>query len=797
MKKVLTRILAFILALNSILMLGGCSSKSNQILSLGQWLNMVNSTFGMESYTNDEPYFKNINKDNEYFKDFQIAVEWEVIDKDEDIDPQKNLKWREALVTLVNVGEFLPIDSSYSEKVDYAIKHFDMSIRDYWMDRDIDAESAMKLLYIAQEQWANKKYEMVTEETQFKEDIIDFTNKENLVNGYTVKDNQVVIPYSDDIQIQEGAIYVLPSQNQSLGIKTYKAKKITKDDQYIYIDNENNELELDDVVEEIHSSGTYRPTEENTIIYGPNGDVLLAGGYAQQQSSITDEEVILNHLDSSTDIQSYQLKKLGSKIKNTYKIDNCEVTLEYNLDGQFDLKATVESPNLLNNKKTGGPELKGSASVKISDVKISHNIDRLGLKMDSAMLKVDYTTEKSWKMELSGKPVDKVVAPKYSNGNGKYLTNLKNRKLKDLNDKGAKTIKLGSINVFSTGAVRVCLDVNLKISCEGSVSLTLTEHGTKGVEYKNKNIRFINSIDKDVDVELKAGIEATVGLGPALYTVGLKKKIIGFQITFGIGGKASATAHLADNENHLLEEITGSDIPPEYYEVIRNLNIVADTLAIITVAQSQGGIYHPTADEVPLHTDVCIDVSAYIIFRIGLSDESLVTDLSNWLGKELKLSVEIFGEKNAKFFNMHVDNFDFASGLQNIGWGSDANKKQCIFEYVPFDKEDSEKEASEDNLHTNDTILKGNGIILSQIKLTVPQDGQNSISLQQIPNNYSLNDIIWESNDPNIASIDSNGVIIGKKEGNALIVVSTKDQKYKAYCAVTVVADKKNTFTPL
>lgn len=79
-------------------------------------------------------------------------------------------------------------------------------------------------------------------------------------------------------------------------------------------------------------------------------------------------------------------------------------------------------------------------------------------------------------------------------------------------------------------------------------------YDSKGIEYKNNNIRFINTSDKDIDISAKAKIEATLGIGPALYTVGLKKPIIGVQGKFGAGASASIVLHLVDSENHLIEE---------------------------------------------------------------------------------------------------------------------------------------------------------------------------------------------------------------------------------------------------
>ena len=51
---------------------------------------------------------------------------------------------------------------------------------------------------------------------------------------------------------------------------------------------------------------------------------------------------------------------------------------------------------------------------------------------------------------------------------------------------------------------------------------------------------------------------------------------------------------------------------------------------------------------------------------------------------------------------------------------------------------------------------------------------------------YSEEDLIWESTDTDVVTVDSRGNIVGKSEGKAFINVSTKDKKYGKVCIVTI-----------
>lgn len=50
-------------------------------------------------------------------------------------------------------------------------------------------------------------------------------------------------------------------------------------------------------------------------------------------------------------------------------------------------------------------------------------------------------------------------------------------------------------------------------------------------------------------------------------------------------------------------------------------------------------------------------------------------------------------------------------------------------------------------------------------------------------------DLIWKSEDESVATVDNNGVVTGKSEGQTTIIVSTSDGKKKQSCVVRVVPD--------
>ena len=788
MRRFIALIISLSIILGCLASLSGCSRSDNQTVKMGQWLSMINEAFGMDSYVQEEPYFSNIDKNNTYFEQVQVATEWEVINTAQKIDVNKSITWKEALVSLVNAGNFTSLDSTDDVKIDCAIEKFDSSIRKYWMNREIKYSNAIVLLATAQRLWANRTIENRVEEVKFKDGVKDFSENKEIAENYVIDGNTTVLSSTKDVDLKAGDVYVLPSNDKSIGTKVYKVESVSQENGKLYINN-SDDIDLYDIAEDIFLQETIVPTAQNTVFYDANGNVLSNGvASVVPQSNINSKPEIVNLLATNTNATVQPLA--SSKMKHEFKVGDWKVSLSYKLDGSLDLDVVVG--------KSVKDEWEWEVGVGLDDVKVTNEIDYSWFKLKSASVRVDYETSLSFKASTDEKIVNKVAAP-YNNGNGKGLTNLKKaafKNAKEAGGNGAQTIKLFSMDVWSIGVARVCLDVNFVVKVDGSFEITITNHDSKGIEYKNNNIRFINTSDKDIDISAEAKIEATLGIGPALYTVGLKKPIIGVQGKFGAGAKASIVLHLVDSENHLIEEASAEDYPPEVYRTLMDADITTDVESIQRAAEAQGGTYSTeTSGELKLHTDVCINISMYWIIRLEVTDTSYAAEL---LGGKIKLSKEFLGEKNGKFGYAHIENFDFISGFSNAVFGSAASSAdQCTKKYKPFDDAEEKKEDENDTQNDNDSIIKGEQIVLSEMRASIAVDQKYYVIVQQIPKGYDVKDLKIKVENSKVASVDENGVVLGKEPGSTVITVYTSDNKFSAYCALTVTDPSKVELEPL
>ena len=76
MKRIITIILTAAIIFTNIITLSGCATSKEEALKMGQWLALISDSFGMQSYTNEEPYFENVKSNDAAFAYFQMAAEW-------------------------------------------------------------------------------------------------------------------------------------------------------------------------------------------------------------------------------------------------------------------------------------------------------------------------------------------------------------------------------------------------------------------------------------------------------------------------------------------------------------------------------------------------------------------------------------------------------------------------------------------------------------------------------------------------------------------------------------------------
>lgn len=97
------------------------------------------------------------------------------------------------------------------------------------------------------------------------------------------------------------------------------------------------------------------------------------------------------------------------------------------------------------------------------------------------------------------------------------------------------------------------------------------------------------------------------------------------------------------------------------------------------------------------------------------------------------------------------------------------------------------------NTTSNSTKVSVQSISITNHSQTMTVGETVKLNAVISPSNATNKGITWKSNDPSIATVDSNGVVTAKKQGTTLIVATTIDGSKRANAGITVKS--KKTFT--
>ena len=87
------------------------------------------------------------------------------------------------------------------------------------------------------------------------------------------------------------------------------------------------------------------------------------------------------------------------------------------------------------------------------------------------------------------------------------------------------------------------------------------------------------------------------------------------------------------------------------------------------------------------------------------------------------------------------------------------------------------------------------GITGKRSSTSVKKGSKIQLEAKVKPVDAPSDNIVWSSSDPETASVDNNGMVLGENEGVAIITCETENGK-KATCTVTVKDTEKKTTVP-
>lgn len=601
--------------------------------------------------------------------------------------------------------------------------------------------------------------------------------------------------------LSKGDTYLLPATKDS-SMQAFVVDDITTEGENIVISNnpvdnksassDGDDILFDDVFKNLEQMGTISSEEMDLTQYHITdglGNELEWIPYDNSNSSTQDSEnlscvqdgsivSLCNYVPNSSIVATPLVDVYGKKdaelgyLYLSFKVDDIQIkgkieknSISISAGSSKEIEASggkIEGQKWAKETWSGKGTVGWEKSLSISDISVNYGVRTSWGKLEWAELVTNYKTTDTTKVSTKF-DAGSILAPPYTNGNGKFLTNLNRSIWKDPNSKGAKSIKICSIPCITVGPASLNLVVRINIGVSGEISLTFETECSKGFKYENGNFNFVNNEKKTQKAELKGKIEATLAVGAALMICG--KNTGEVDCEFGAGCAISLTQYLIDENNALREKIDNvSDTPPQ----------VADELLSMTFESDDG--------KHTLKTDYCFDISAYFIVRISIPGDC-------YIGKKIGSQSHSFcNEKNATFFSSHWENGSY------VGKNCTKDYKETIEEettvttdenstiqtYAPEEKE-APSFAKED--YGNEEVKKP---LSATMYLNMEIGESAKIEITSLPDGYSASDVIFTSENADIVSVDSNGSVTAKSEGTTIIQIKTNDNKFETACTIIV-----------
>mgnify|MGYP004516626613 CR=1 FL=1 len=758
-KKILAIIMALLTILGLLSTLSGCSNNKNASISKGELLRLISEDFGMYSYTDTTPHTNTVQSENEFFPYVQTAYEWGVIDDKEIKVDEKSTKGFLA-ETLVKCVGFVDTDSMSQEEItDYAVKNKYVSFKYRGRTdniRYVTLQEAEESIALAFSIWTNRKLED-KENLTIGENVCNLADGDVLSSQVVVNESEktITIPEEAASEISEGTSFIVPANNVDTTAAAYKAEKIEYSDGYAIIKFD--EAKLENTIQELEFSGCQKANLNNVPITDGIGNIINASAIDGMSSQIISPQATNLALTSSN---SYSIMPCAS-MSLGFTVDGLSISGKIN-DNSISFSVKGDIPT----EKKSGMKVTINKSFEISDISVDYDWNIEWFKIKSAYAKLNYTTKDTTGVSFSGK---KEGALFYDQRTKPSISKILTSEVRSSSAaKGAKTITICSFPIVNGGVGRIDVDIKAKISVTGSVELVVTTHNSNGLEYKNGNIRYIKEKHNDVDLNVKAKIEATLYAGLSIKA--LRMNLLGVGFEGGIGVEFKAIAHLVNSDNVEIDKLSLESGNFEYIE--SSLNSI------------QNLTYDENGKTYTAHIDLCGEITTYGILKFKMDDDCALADILSGKTKKsggvINLEIEILGSSNAKINSLctHVENWKFVD--------------ECTRKYDGNSGGVSEKDL-ENNKSENQSSA-GDSFDIDTYFLNLLVGNTSKITVVDLPHGYKTSDIMYTSSNDKIVTVDSNGKITAIAEGSAEITASIKGSDFKVKCSVVVSAVNENTF---
>lgn len=750
----------------------GCAK--TEYVTRSQYITMLAEIFGLDEYKSETAHFKDVKSNSEGFSAVQACGDWEILDtKEKKFKPKATATMDFALEAALKAAE---VDAGEEGAVKYAEKEGFLSGHGYFDTKEKLTEGrAQEILEWAQQLYLRGEGREYVEKVVFTENIKDYLESEEPVS--IVDENRYQVSAEIGKSLQAGDVVLLPATDGAeYGIPckveaihensdgTYTIDAVEPELEEIFEDVEIFTKAVPDMTKFVPAEGVEIVSYEAMSFAEGEDDIKFLGNAAGEGRMVQTDG------GKGTSIT---LKVNLTKGNISLSPDLTQMLEKYNLPGEK-LKLEVSDRDDDYYYWSG---LKENSGEWFSKTKVLPNLNMFGRgkyandKDIEAFRNGDISADQL-KSRLDQTKTQQETEP---SGTNKFKGGYEITGTIALKDVYVEPdIKLKKVVGIPTGIERAGVTLNcnaesnLKVSGEISDELTIGSVSipvTAGFVVRLAVVLY-GKVSGELGVKAVFNNHAKV-----TYENGGFKKTC--EKSASLSGEASATADAGP-------KVTATISLCDLLDVI--------DAGISATARMKAGIngkyttkYSMDEDFIKIERDTSYsyDVNVFIpivTISVGGSDKTFASKL------KIKGSWELVGEKTAPIkFTLLTSNGDV------IIW-QDVTMIRI--------KEEKKDDTTAEKPDKKTEILKGDFLQIDSSNLIMEKGDKGQINVTVIPDGYTKEELVWESIDPGIISVQG-GAVKAMKNGSTVIVVKTPDGAYKCYCSVNVGDDYSVDFTPL
>ena len=711
-------------------------------ITRGEWIEVLARSLGMDDFKNEEPYFKDINREDDIYSFVQSCYEWDVLKfEDKEIKPDEPAT-RDFMVKTAILAAGVdpqPVEQGDDEEdniLQYAVENgYIDSIEPEYLNETVTLGEGVSVADWTSDTYLNKEF-VEYENIEINENVINYTElSQNEISTMGDDTIRISAQYANDLDA--GDVFISPPTIEDPYGVAYKVASITHEgDQAIIkviepeIGDIYNELEfaasaIPDADKVIVSDGVELVSHEVSTFPVSNNKDLLPTAYNVSSRNMFSYNGDGNHLTQN-------MSKKGMSL--TFKVDFTK--------GKFTL--TPESIGALDSLSTDISGIipgRGSASPQDSlgqfFKKTGYIVDKVPdgheFKLDKNGYEKRLNAVNTFKggYEITGSLAIKDfyidVECKTKKAFGipygiKYFTTESNIDVEaelSIEGKLEEELKISTLPIPLVAGITVDVDFILYADINGELKVKAVIANNSIAEYNDGKTKKTSKQTQSIETGIGTKLEFGPSIKATLKALGIK--LIDVELKTGV---------LVEAEAKEVGEITKEKVDDKIIET-QSLYIEANA-----------GMYVPI-----------------VKITIGTNET-----LANKVG--IKFTWKIYDKKGGLRKSFHIPFY---------------SNKWVIWEKVEaVDIKEYEK-----NSGALGSLAIKDYVIYMNVKTC------QTLEVISLPPGYDREDLRAVSENNSIVHVDELGQLTAISPGSTIITLSTEDDKYSVYCSITVRDEEK------